>query len=82
MSDFISFVPRVEKPDTRFGFCEECNVPLEAVWFKEEETVVENGCMYHTGRYRRAVDYLICPCCLHRECVDDTFDGPWIMGRC
>ena len=67
---------------TKYGVCENCNEPLEPVWFTEEETVVDNysHMIYHTGRTRRAVDYLVCPCCLKKFCVDDSFDGPWRSG--
>ena len=61
-----------------YGNCRRCDVPLEAVWFTEEEYVTTNdGHMYKTGRKRKAVDYLICPLCLKVECVDDSFDGNW-----
>lgn len=60
-----------------YGECCECGTSLEPIWFIEEEHKVEYGCMYKTGRKRRAVDYLICPYCLHKECVDDSFDGDW-----
>lgn len=63
-----------------FGICEDCGVELEPVWFIEEEYRTVNGSMWRTGRKRRAVDYLICPVCLVKHCVDDTFDGPW-YGR-
>jgi hypothetical protein len=36
-----------------------------------------DGHPYLTGRKRRAVDVLVCPCCFKEHCVDDTFDGPW-----
>lgn len=60
-----------------YGECCECGTSLEPIWFIEEEHKVEYGCMYKTGRKRRAVAYLICPYCLHKECVDDSFDGDW-----
>lgn len=60
-----------------YGECCKCGTSLEPIWFIEEENKVEYGCMYKTGRKRRAVDYLICPYCLHKECVDDSFDGDW-----
>lgn len=63
-----------------FGICEDCGVELEAVWFTEYEYRTINGSMYRTGRYRNAVDYLICPMCLNKQCVDDSFDGLW-FGR-
>ena len=50
---------------------------MEAVWFIDEEYKTMQGMMYKTGRKRQAVDYLVCPVCYKRECVDDSFDGPW-----
>lgn len=65
----------------RYGYCEDCHVPLEPVWFIEEEVKTErcNGTIisYKTGRKRRAVDYLLCEYCGKRECVDDSYDGDW-----
>lgn len=63
--------------NSMYGMCSECGTPLEPVWFTEEEYKTINGCMYKTGRKRRAVDYLICSCCLRKVCVDDSFDGNW-----
>ena len=60
-----------------FGQCSDCNCELEAVWFEEEEIKMEYGLLIKTGRKRNAVDYLVCPCCLNRYCVDDSFDGEW-----
>lgn len=61
-----------------FGLCPECGYPLEAVWFIEEEyEITQFTYMYRTGRKRRAVDYLFCEVCKKKQCVDDTFDGPW-----
>ena len=64
---------------SKYGQCENCGTDLEAVWFEEEEYETAHGVRYKTGRKRRAVDYLICPICLERECVDDSFDGPWYI---
>jgi hypothetical protein len=62
----------------KFGYCPECEGPLEPVWFTEEEYVTNMfGHMYRTGRKRRAVDYLVCAYCGKKQCVDDTFDGLW-----
>lgn len=55
----------------------ECGGQLLPVWFIEEETKVVAGALLHTGRKRRAVDHLYCDSCFNRECVDDSFDGPW-----
>ena len=61
----------------KYGKCANCNTELEAIWFEEEEIKTFQGIMYTTGRKRRAVDYLICPECYSKECVDDSFDEPW-----
>ena len=62
-----------------FGTCSSCGENLKPVWFVEEETIVDPifHTLIHTGRTRRAVDYLECPYCGCKECVDDSFDGPW-----
>lgn len=57
-----------------YGICEECYSDLEAVWFIDEE-MDEYG--HKTGRKRHAVDYLICPYCLDKYCVDDSYDSGW-----
>jgi len=65
-------------PERNYGTCPHCGCPLSAVWFWEEEYKVTNfGDMYKTGRKRHAVDYLICDDCGKKQCVDDSFDGPW-----
>jgi hypothetical protein len=61
----------------KYGFCKYCYTQLEPVWFEDMEEVYENGHQCQTGRWRKAVDYLICPNCLKKECVDDTFDGAY-----
>lgn len=62
----------------KYGICPDCEVELEPVWFTEEEYKTNMfGHQYKTGRKRRAVDYLVCPCCLKKSCVDDSFDGLW-----
>ena len=63
--------------ESKYGNCLVCGFPLEPIWFTEKEYVTHNGIMCETGRTRRAVDFLVCSHCLHRECVDDSFDGPW-----
>lgn len=60
-----------------FGKCDICDADLEPIWFEEEETKVEHGCMYKTGRKRTACSHLVCPYCLKNFAVDDTFDRPW-----
>lgn len=67
--------------DCKYGYCSECHYPLSPVWFIEEEIKITKfggiTSNYKTGRKRKAVDYLLCKCCGHKECVDDTFDGDW-----
>lgn len=66
-----------EKFMIKFGICDDCEADLEAVWFEEEEVEIKNGQLYQTGRVRKSVDYLYCPFCGKKFCVDDTFDGVW-----
>lgn len=60
-----------------YGTCLRCGCDLQPVWFIDEECKITNGYMYKTGRKRRAVDYLECPYCFKKECVDDSFDEEW-----
>lgn len=61
-----------------YGNCPICREPLEPEYFIEKEyKITQDGIQYYTGRIRYAVDYLICPMCFTKQCVDDTFDGPW-----
>lgn len=60
-----------------YGFCDRCGGTLIPVWFIEEETKIEHGNMYKTGRRRQACSHLVCGECLNNVCVDDSFDGPW-----
>jgi len=59
--------------------CPRCDSLMEPVFFMEEEekTSEEGWWKYKTGRVRRAVSHLECPHCFNKECVDDSFDGPW-----
>jgi len=57
-----------------YGVCVKCGTPLVPEWFTDKEY---NSRGYPTGRVRRAVSHLECPKCWLKECVDDTFDGPW-----
>lgn len=69
------------KEDVDYGTCSDCGVKLEPVFFIDEEeeiSPVYPHSRIKTGRTRRAVDYLVCPICLCRECVDDSFDTPWL----
>jgi len=65
---------------SKYGQCPECGADMEAVWFIDEEYKTMYGMQYKTGRKRRAVDYLVCPMCFTKECVDDSYDGPWVGG--
>jgi uncharacterized protein with PIN domain len=58
----------------RYGECAECDGALEPVWYIEYERD-EDGIL--TGRQRHDVDYLVCPYCGKRYCVDDSFAMPW-----
>lgn len=60
-----------------YGICDQCNYPLKPIWFIEKEYKTNHGHEYPTGRVRKAVDYLICPSCLEKYCIDDTLDDPW-----
>ena len=61
----------------KYGKCKDCNIDLEPVWFEEEEYKIEYGRKYRTGRKRKAVSHLICPYCMKKYVVDDSFDGNW-----
>lgn len=56
-----------------YGKCS-CGANLMPVWFTEEETEIEGGRMYKTGRKRTACSHLSCSNCLKNVCVDDSFD--------
>ena len=63
---------------SKYGMCPDCDAELEPEWFVDEEyQTTRDGYMFKTGRTRLAVDYLVCPSCLSRHCVDDSFDRPW-----
>ena len=53
----------------KYGKCDLCNSDLLPKWFLEIDE--------ETGKQRRAVDFLYCPCCLEHYTVDDSFDGEW-----
>lgn len=56
-----------------YGKCRHCGVSLEAVWFTEKQ--FSRGCP--TGKTRRNISYLICPNCLKKEAIDDSYATPW-----
>lgn len=62
---------------SKFGECAFCGAHLEAVWFTEYEYNTTDGITYKTGRKRHAVDYLFCPECNKKFCIDDSFDSCW-----
>lgn len=57
--------------------CTKCGCKMKPVYFIEEEYTCQNGCLFKTGRKRKAVSHLVCENCLTNECVDDSFDEPW-----
>lgn len=61
----------------RYGKCS-CGGSLFPVWFTEEETVIDGGRMFKTGRERKACSHLTCTKCLSNEGVDDSFDSPYM----
>lgn len=65
----------------KFGNCPHCDTPLEAEWFKEYEwktSWVGGYCtQYKTGRWRYNINYLVCPNCLKKQVMDDTYAGEW-----
>ena len=58
-----------------YGKCRCCGCDYEAIRFEENEYYPNS--VTPTGRTRIAVSHLECPNCGTKECVDDTFDGPW-----
>lgn len=65
-----------------YSDCKSCGVPLEPVWFREKEITPQTGSRFYypteTGRTKKSCSHLECPNCLRKECVDDSFDGPWV----
>jgi hypothetical protein len=64
-----------------YPICSKCKVTMEPIWFREEEIVRGVYGYYKTGRERTACSHFECSYCGEKECVDDTFDGPWISYR-
>lgn len=69
----------VSTDEAKYGRCPECGCKLEPVWFEEPEdetlyTREYGGQRGYTGRYHKAVDYLLCENCGHKECVDHSLD--------
>jgi hypothetical protein len=67
----------VMRNQNEYGYCSECGAELIAVWFTDIEYELVGGVWLKTGRTKQAVSHLECEICGHRECVDDSFDGPW-----
>lgn len=59
----------------KIGLCPKCGYHMEVEQWFEEKEYDKNGIL--TGRTRLSASCLVCPNCLHKECIDDTFDGPW-----
>jgi hypothetical protein len=57
--------------------CPRCGSTMYPIWFEDEETRMIFGSLHKTGRKRLACSHFECPCCFHKECVDDSFDGEW-----
>lgn len=64
--------------DSIYGKCSKCENDLEPVWYTEHEERFEYGLRVKTGRTRTACSHLLCPYCGNVECVDESFDGPWV----
>lgn len=63
---------------SNYPTCPKCGGTMFPVTFTEEETEITfSGTMYKTGRKRTAVSHFECPNCWTKECVDDSFCGPW-----
>lgn len=63
-----------------FGNCPYCGGLLAPVYYTEDETTItDDGYMYRTGRKRRAISHLVCESCLRNQCIDDSYDGLWIV---
>lgn len=58
-----------------YGNCECGEILIVGEWFTEEEFYPKTN--IPTGRIRDSVAYLVCPSCLKKYAVDDTFDGEW-----
>lgn len=59
-----------------YGRCG-CGGSLSPVMFEEQESIIKDGRLTWTNRYRRAVSSLDCRECFRSYPVDDTFDGNW-----
>lgn len=63
----------------KFGKCPYCGSDLSPVYGTEDEFIIKNSHLIKTGRKRRIVAYLQCEACFKKQCVDDSFDGPWYI---
>lgn len=57
-----------------YGICLVCGNDLVPQWAIIEESKIVDGHLYHTGKRKRICDYLFCPVCGDKQCVDDSFD--------
>lgn len=57
-----------------YGICKHCGVNIEPIISIVPEVKSLHGYTYLTGKVVRVVDYLQCPCCLRKECVDGSDD--------
>lgn len=72
--------------EAKYGCCPKCGYKLEPVWYEEpeDEALYIRECgkqKGYTGRYHKAVDYLLCECCGHRECTDGSFDDRYYYRK-
>ena len=66
-----------------YGSCPRCGSGFRPVRFEEKEEVfdpVTHG-LVETGRTRWAIDYLICPWCGEKQCVDGDCGVLWSGER-
>lgn len=60
-----------------YGYCSKCDNLLTPKWAIQSEYQTYRGIQTKTGRIRKAIAYLECKNCFHKELIDDTFDGQW-----
>lgn len=64
------------KDESIYGSCE-CGYSLSPVYFEERESIIRDGHLTWTNRYKKACSHLVCESCGKNYCVDNTFDGNW-----
>ena len=67
----------MDNKDNHFGICT-CGTAFMAEWFREKEYTPTG---IPTGRTRRNINVLFCPCCGKTEPCDDSFAGAWVIDR-